>query len=86
MHDRIMIAGEHELLDRLVELDRPIIRAFLKYRAAQVMHDVAAADHEHAFVAQGMQLLPQRIVKFQGLGMIESELHDRNPGIREHPA
>ena len=73
------------LLDRnrfahiVVEACRPVVRrAAAPADQAQVVNDVAAADDQHAFVAQRRELHAERVMKRRRLRGIDRELHDRH--------
>ena len=50
----------------------------------QVVDDVAAADDEHALVAQGRKPLAQLIMESGRLGLVDAELHDRDVRLGEY--
>ncbi len=73
--------------DDPVELDRPVVglaRAGVAARGAQVVHDVAAADDQHAALAQRPQLLAELVVLGRRAAVVHAELHHRDVGAREH--
>jgi hypothetical protein len=70
-----------------VELDGPVIRLGCRRPAphrAQVVHDVAAADDQHAPVAQVLELPAQRQVLGRRPGVIHAELDHRNVRFGKH--
>ena len=52
----------------------------------QVVHDVAAADDQHAGVAQRPQALPDLVVKMRRARLVDAELYDRYIGFRKNMA
>ena len=70
----------------LVEARRPVIRFGVPgpLYPPQVVHHVAAADDQHAFVAQRREARAEFVVVARRLAGIEAQLHDRHVRLREH--
>ena len=81
----VMVAGQDQGLGRLIEAVRPF-RGLgpAEVGRAQVVDDVAAAQDQHALVAQGGQALAGFVVPAVGLAAIDAELDDRHVGVRIH--
>jgi hypothetical protein len=85
MNQRLVFA-RHELRAHfLVEAQRPVIRfgVFGPLNSSQVVHHVAAADDQHAFVAQWGEPRRQRVVRGRFQRGVQAQLHDRHVCIRE---
>src|SRR5256885_8584129 len=50
---------------------------------SQVVNDVAAADDQHAFVAQRREMRTERVMKRRRLRGVDRELHDRHVRFRK---
>ena len=46
----------------------------------EIVHEIAAADDQHAFVPKRCELLSDLEMKRRGLGLVDAELHDGNIG------
>ena len=48
----------------------------------EIVHEIAAADDEHALVPKWRQLPADLKMERRGLGLVDAELHDGNVGSR----
>ena len=78
----------HDLAHRVVESVRPVEATVLEVRIQhpEVVHDVAARDHEHVALAQRREARAQIEVVFERLHRVDRELHHRDVGSRERVA
>ncbi len=85
--ERCVIAADDFLADERVRAQREIgRRRIAEIEQPQVVHDVAAADDQHTFVAQRRELPAELQMKIAGPGHVETELQRRHIGIRIHVA
>jgi len=49
----------------------------------EVVHDVAGAEHQDAFVAEPLEPARQLEVLLRGERLVDAELHDRHVGLRK---
>ena len=81
---RLVVAGRQHVARPRFESHRPVERfdrmASPRVRM-QVVNEIAAAHHQHAFVAQRRETRSGVVMKSRRLRVIDAELHNRNVGV-----
>ena len=82
------VAAPERVMHPRAELRRPRRQwrlAMLPVEVAEVVHKAARADHQHAFIAQPGQRLPDGVVLRGTAVRHHRQRHHRNVGVRIHP-
>src|SRR5690242_9595081 len=85
IHEGLVLSGEKQLADSSFKRDRPIVRLRCMLSPSigvQVVHDVAAAEHENTFFSQDRQALAEFVVDRGWLCFINAKLNYWNIGLR----
>lgn len=84
MHQRVPIVAIDRGANVLVETLGPIEWSRIRIHHLQVVDDVAAAQHQHAVVAQGRECRADGPVEICCARRIQRELQNRNLGVGIH--
>ncbi len=79
----VMVARREGALDRLIEVDGPVIGfAARPLPRSQIVHEVARTGDDHALLTQGTQALGQFIMRADVDGAIQRQLHHGHVSVR----
>src|SRR5438132_1026009 len=84
-----VLASQKQLARLLLKAHGPVKRSYRMTTPGvrvQVVHKVAAADYQNAFVTQRRQTFTNFVMKLRRLGFINAELHNSRVSIRKNVA
>ena len=87
VYQRVRIAGFKLPAHRRFKAQRPVIglaRVPAPRVSVEVVHHVAAAQHQDSLLAQRPQAYADLMMEAPGLSLINTQLHDRHVGLRVH--